>query len=248
MNWIYLSPHFDDAVLSCGGLIWEQANLGNQIEIWTICAGEPPDGPLSSFANKLHARWQIGLDAIQVRKEEDMVACHILGAQPKYFMIPDCIYRKTPGDNSSHLYNSEESIFGTLAEEEQYLIKKMAARLLSLVPENSQIVSPLAVGNHVDHQFVRQVAENLKFHLWYYPDYPYILEAPLSNKIDQSWQKYVFPVSGVGILAWQAAVGAYTSQLSTFWPDLVAMQTAIRGYSDQQGGVQLWQPSREDYG
>ena len=29
MRWIYLSPHFDDAVLSCGGLIWEQTHSGD---------------------------------------------------------------------------------------------------------------------------------------------------------------------------------------------------------------------------
>jgi LmbE family N-acetylglucosaminyl deacetylase len=50
MRWIYLSPHFDDAVLSCGGLIFEQARQGIPIEIWTIFAGNPPPGPLSMFA------------------------------------------------------------------------------------------------------------------------------------------------------------------------------------------------------
>ena len=30
MRWIYLSPHLDDAVLSCGGLIFEQSRQGLQ--------------------------------------------------------------------------------------------------------------------------------------------------------------------------------------------------------------------------
>jgi LmbE family N-acetylglucosaminyl deacetylase len=33
MRWIYLSPHFDDAVLSCGGLIFDQAQAGTPVEI-----------------------------------------------------------------------------------------------------------------------------------------------------------------------------------------------------------------------
>ena len=45
MHWIYLSPHFDDAVLSCGGMIWEQVHSGETVEIWTLCAGQIPKGP-----------------------------------------------------------------------------------------------------------------------------------------------------------------------------------------------------------
>ena len=56
MRWIYLSPHFDDAVLSCGGLIRAQSQEGLAVEIWTIFAGDPPPGPLSEFALKIHAR------------------------------------------------------------------------------------------------------------------------------------------------------------------------------------------------
>ncbi|MBA4379671.1 MAG: PIG-L family deacetylase, partial [Anaerolinea sp.] len=57
MRWIYISPHLDDAVLSCGGLIWEQSHAGTQVEIWTVCTGDPPEGPLSPFAEVLHAEW-----------------------------------------------------------------------------------------------------------------------------------------------------------------------------------------------
>ena len=57
MRWIYISPHFDDAVLSCGGLIFEQARQGIPVEIWTICAGDAPPGPLSQLAQDCHVQW-----------------------------------------------------------------------------------------------------------------------------------------------------------------------------------------------
>ena len=37
-HWIYLSPHLDDAVYSCGGMLWEQVQRGVQAEVWTIFA------------------------------------------------------------------------------------------------------------------------------------------------------------------------------------------------------------------
>jgi len=43
-------PHFDDAVLSCGGLIWEQTQKGIPVEIWTVCAGDAPPGSPSMLA------------------------------------------------------------------------------------------------------------------------------------------------------------------------------------------------------
>ena len=68
MEWIFISPHLDDIALSCGGLVWELAHAGDQVSIWTICAGEPPVAPLSPFAESLHDRWQTGAEATQRRR------------------------------------------------------------------------------------------------------------------------------------------------------------------------------------
>ena len=50
----------------------------------------------------------------------------------------------------------------------------------------------------------------------------------------------VFPVSEAGLAAWEAAVGAHVSQVSTFWLNPAARQAALRAYRDQTGGVRLW--------
>ena len=63
MHWIFLSPHYDDAALSCGGIIWEAVRRGAQVSIWTVCAATPPTGQLSPFAEELHARWETGPQA-----------------------------------------------------------------------------------------------------------------------------------------------------------------------------------------
>lgn len=94
MHWIYLSPHLDDVALSCGGLVWEQSQAGEQVEVWTVCAGDPPPGPLSPFAEELHRRWKTGPEAAQPRREEDKRSLEFLGASPRHFPLPDCIYRR----------------------------------------------------------------------------------------------------------------------------------------------------------
>ncbi|MGH2521295.1 MAG: PIG-L deacetylase family protein, partial [Anaerolineales bacterium] len=52
---LYLSPHFDDAALSCGGTIHQQTRQGERAVVVTVCAGDSPPGPLSAFAQTLHA-------------------------------------------------------------------------------------------------------------------------------------------------------------------------------------------------
>ena len=76
MHWIYLSPHFDDIALSCGGLVWHQVQAGDVVEIWTVCAAAPdPSQPFSPFAQSLHARWGTGPASVAARRAEDIASC-----------------------------------------------------------------------------------------------------------------------------------------------------------------------------
>jgi hypothetical protein len=64
MRSIFLSPHPDDAVLSCGGWIDQLAQNGERPLVLTVFGGDRPAAvPLSAFARSLHERWQLGDDA-----------------------------------------------------------------------------------------------------------------------------------------------------------------------------------------
>ena len=251
MEWIYLSPHFDDVALSCGGLVWEQTHAGQQVSIWTICAGDTPEEPLTPFAAALHDRWQTGQEAARQRRAEDVAACERLGAAFHHFSLPDCIYRRIPGvvpGTDFHLYVSEESLFGPIHPAETGLIQALSAELEQALPEGVELVSPLALGGHVDHRLVFAAARLLKRPLWYYADYPYSRQDErLLDQLQQAgWKPFLFPVSESGRQAWVQSVAAYASQISTFWPDLTAMQADIYAYCQKMGdgacGVRLWRP------
>jgi LmbE family N-acetylglucosaminyl deacetylase len=244
MTWIYLSPHLDDVALSCGGLVWEQAQAGEQVEIWTICAGDPPHGPLSPFAQGLHQRWETGEGAAGRRRAEDLASCARLGVPARHFPLPDCIYRPDPQEAGRFLYASEAAIFGPLHPAEAALVQALARSLNELLEQEARLVCPLALGGHVDHRLARRAAELLDRSLWYYADYPYVLQAQaqISQALPAGWQEVRWPVSAAGMQAWQAAVAAHASQLSTFWPGLEAMQAAIHDYGRLADGARLWRP------
>jgi LmbE family N-acetylglucosaminyl deacetylase len=244
MDWIYLSPHPDDVALSCGGLLWEQAVAGDRPQVWTICAGDPPPGPLSPFATALQNRWETGAAASQQRRQEDIASCSFLQAGYRHFPVPDCIYRRDVGE-SIHLYTSEESLFGPLDKREMGLVERLKKDLAETLPDGAQLVCPLGVGGHVDHRLTRLSAESLGGACWYFAEYPYILDHDnqLAQFISPNWEETWFPISPAGMEAWEAAVAAHRSQISTFWPNLETMRAALRAYVLHTGGelgMRLW--------
>jgi len=267
MTWIYLSPHLDDVAFSCGGLVWQQAQAHMPVEIWTICAGDPPARSISAFAQELHARWegpfpatigrQVGKNrpirrpdapgaspssqAVTWRRSEDMAACRQLSAAYRHFSYLDCIYRSHP-QTSAHLYPDRDAIFGALDPAEEGLVQALADDLLAHLPQEATVVCPLAIGGHVDHQLLRKAAQRLPGSLWYYADFPYARHAAgeLADLEFAGWERCTFPISPAGMHAWSAAIAAHASQVSSFWPDLNTMRDDLQAYSRLYGGIPLW--------
>ena len=253
MRWVYLSPHFDDIALSCGGMVWEQTQAGQAVEIWTVCAGAPDAvapgalAPLSSFAQALHQRWQTGGDAVADRRAEDDAALQRLGARARYWTLPDAIYRRLP--DQTWLVNGEESLFQPINPQEKGILDHLVAWLASDLDMSDTLVSPLTLGNHVDHYLVRAAAEHaaakVRCGLLYYPDYPYVAKPQVdwSDKIGEGWQQTCRAISPAALLAWQDAVACYTSQVSTFFKDRPDLDASLGRYLQTGGGACLWQPA-----
>jgi LmbE family N-acetylglucosaminyl deacetylase len=249
--WIFLSPHFDDVALSCGGLIWELANASNEIHVWTICAGKAPVDDLSSFAQSLHDRWDARDEGPEQRRMEDIYSNQILGSYYLHFSIPDCIYRQR---NGQYLYASEDALFGSIHPSESDLVDILALDLEKAAdgkPNSLIAVCPIGIGGHVDHRLTRLAAEKWQkrrplVDIWYYADFPYSLqEEGLQEKLEnEGWKGKLFPISDEGVYYWIAAIAAHQSQISTFWPDLEGMRRSIMDYLDEMGGVWLWLPQK----
>lgn len=241
MKWVYLSPHLDDVVYSCGGLIWEQVHSGAQVEVWTVCAGDA-GGPLSDYARSLHIRWGTGMEAVAVRRAEDLEACRKLGVTARHFSIPDCIYRRLP-DSGAPVVKSDADLFSPLKTGERYLVEELADQLKRSLSPPVNVVCPLAVGGHMDHRLTRMAAEAVKTPLWFYADYPYIMRAEedLNNYLNPEWKTSHFQITEPALSAWQEGVAAYRTQISTFWGGIEELKNAIREYWLGPNSHLLWQ-------
>jgi LmbE family N-acetylglucosaminyl deacetylase len=248
MNWIYLSPHLDDAIYSCGGLIWEQTQTGQQVDIWTVCAGDPPPGPLSPFAESLHERWGTGTEAGRVRRAEDQHAASRLGAGIRHLELPDCIYRRHSISGEA-LYVSLAAIFGEVHPAETPLIAWLKKVFAEELPQETVVVCPLTLGGHVDHRLVREAAEQSGCVGRFYADYPYVaqVDSNITRRVPTGWSAEVLPVSETGVDAWAEAMALYASQASTFWENHAAMKAELCEYLQEFGGVRLWSRTFETF-
>ena len=239
MRWIYLSPHFDDAVLSCGGLIFDQARAGIPVEIWTIFAGDPPPGPLSEFATVNHKLWgtTTGEETITMRKAEDEQATGIVGADLVQFDIPDCIYRRSPAGD--YLYT--ETVITSPHPADRRLPRRIAAALKSELRKDDTLICPLSLGGHVDHVLARQAAESLHKPLLYYADIPYLLNNPQTlGPAIARLESDLFNISSQALDAWLEGVAAYKSQVDSLFKGEGTLYDAIRAYLAREAGIRLW--------
>ena len=62
----------------------------------------------------------------------------------------------------------------------------------------------------------------------------------IHNLQESGWVSQLYPVPEAGYQAWQDAVAAYQSQISTFWGSEWEMREAIGGYWATGGGCSLW--------
>ncbi|MHB8596965.1 MAG: PIG-L deacetylase family protein [Ktedonobacteraceae bacterium] len=179
---IFLSPHFDDAVFSCGGTLGVQVSNGLRPLVITIFGGIPAaDLTISPFAqqnNRQMAGGQIISTPalVERRRQEDASALDFLHCDYLWLDYHDAIYRGSP----AYYTSNEQLIGGEVHSSDLWIDRQLSEDLLALQQRLPDTVwyAPLGIGRHVDHQIVSSAADRLtqqgaKVKL--YEDFPYAL-------------------------------------------------------------------------
>jgi LmbE family N-acetylglucosaminyl deacetylase len=260
---IYLSPHYDDAALSCGGTIHQQSQSGESVLVMTICAASPPAHELlSPFAGAHHQSWGDPDNAVAARQAEDQASMKILGADYVRLGFTDCIYRGFP-EKGVWFYNNDDELFGQVHPADLAQADKIAEAIIKRVPggRDATIYAPLTVGNHVDHQLTHVAAWQLRQLGWnviFYEDYPYVddsvgfggsnLEDTLARlqQTNEHLQPRSQTFSENNLQAKINSVRAYASQLDILFGSEEEMENRVRNYALQVGkgkpAERIWIP------
>ncbi len=232
---IYLSPHFDDVALSCGGSVAMDAEDG-RVTIVTVFAGRPP-GELNSFAQFQHNRWGTSENTVDERRVEDAAAMIALNAQPRWLDFPDAIYR-------DDLYLSDADLFGDVKSGDSATARRLSDALIELVEEirPTRMYAPLSAGGHVDHRLARNAAlasRRAGLELFLYEDFPYAasdgaVERAIAD-LDRSTEPLYVDMTRV-MSKRLAAIAAYSSQLTTIFRHYGTWDDVVRAYARRLSG------------
>ena len=242
MRCIYLSPHLDDAVLSAGGLIYDQTYAGISVEIWTFMCGYAPEEAVSPFAQLLHGMWGFSSaeETTRMRRAEDKNAAAIVGASVRHFDFLDCIYRRGP--DGEWLYSD---VFLPPRPEDAAIPAQIVEAMSPHLQPDDMLICQLSVGSHVDHVLVRQGAELLGRSLRYDIDVPYIFYKPeeVSPK-STGMKESIHPVTEEGLNSWKEAILEYKSQLPVLgeaFDTPEKAQRSIHSFWERYKGMRLLQ-------
>jgi len=165
---LYLSPHLDDVVFSCGGLIHRQCAEGARVLVVTAFTASPAPGQLSNFdKTRPPADWQA------CARAEDKAALEALGADFMHLGYHIAMHRQD--DTGRERYPGVDK-YGPLCPADADLgiaLRTKFEHLRSAHP-TATLYIPLSIGGHVDHVQVNQAARHLAGPLRFYEDFPYV--------------------------------------------------------------------------
>ena len=175
---VFLSPHLDDAVFSCGGLMLEERKRGTPLDVVTLFAGALPDDRLGPFARDVVRRYG-GHQWVKRRREEDRSVLRSIGVRSVHLDFPEALFRTDAGGGA--LYPSWSALLsGAPRVEDEALIDVLCARIAGLLElrQPTVVYAPLGGGGHVDHVLANRVALELELSgslgaIRFYEDLPY---------------------------------------------------------------------------
>jgi len=237
---IFLSPHLDDAVYSCGGTLAVQVSNGLRPLVITVFSGAPsPELNLNPFALEIPRKMGgANLDAaslVEARHNEDAKALDYIHADYLWLGYLDAIYRGNP----AYYTSSEQLIGGTIHPADIEVDKQLAQDLGALQERLPDAVwyAPLGVGRHVDHQIVCSAADRLiqrGANVKLYEDFPYVLKEDALetrlNELGSAFEPAYVEMSEMLPIR-QEAMALYTSQIELNFNSKANMRKTVDEYT-----------------
>lgn len=184
---IFLSPHMDDAIFSCGGLISKFKKQNKKMAIINIFSLVKEQTKITKDINYELKKAEINSTKklFESRKKDEQKIAKTLKLDIFFLDYIDGLYRKD--SNHEFIYHSYEKLFsGKINSNDKKLIAALTKEL-DLIFKNSKksvmILGPIASGKHIDHLITKNLVTDLnqkyKKNVIFWDDIPY------TNNIDQ---------------------------------------------------------------
>jgi len=162
-----LSPHLDDAAFSAGPLLAQLADRVRLV-VATVFTKSVTDPQGFALACQLDKGLTGSVDYMELRRGEDIAWSRKIGAEAVHGPFAEAPHRG---------YQSAPELFGQILAGDEIGAELCDwLRSLTDVVKPDVMLVPLGIGDHVDHQWTRRIAEASnrgQFTLVYFKDQPY---------------------------------------------------------------------------
>jgi LmbE family N-acetylglucosaminyl deacetylase len=237
---VVVSPHPDDAALSCGGAIAAFGARAERVLVLTVCTASPPAGTrFNAMSESLHrAQGASAAELFRLRRTEDVRACGLLGADVVHGDLLDAPYRHP------RAYDTRARLFGTLAPDDDAVAR--VSHLLQALGERlpgATLHAPLGVGGHVDHRATHAAAREADgfARRLFYEDFPYAAQVPgaVDARLASAGGTFA-PVAfdvGATLARKLEAIRAYESQIAILFGTDAKMARMVEAHARACGDV-----------
>ncbi|MCB1999184.1 MAG: PIG-L family deacetylase [Burkholderiaceae bacterium] len=180
---VILSPHLDDAALSCGGLLHTLRRRVSTLVVSVSSATAriaKADGSRPISSRKGHV-------SSHMRRREDIAAMHSVDTHFVHLSFADAIYRRSPLTGRL-IYRNERERWVTPRVDDMAHVEELYLVLRRLCLDLGRIllISPMGIGHHVDHHITAQVAlrmvnSHAGAELLFYEDFPYVADPAMGS-------------------------------------------------------------------
>ena len=230
---VVLSPHLDDAVLSCGALM-NHARKETPITVVTFFTeGGAPPYTYSARSYLRHTRDRHANSLFLARRAEDQAVLEGTGISYVHAGLTEILFRRRTRPllnrlpwasrlipELSYLYPTYNLhvVRGGISVDDVSTIRRILDTIDHLPPTSSTLfLAPLGVGGHKDHIIVRTAAELSGQRVAYYSDFPYNIRYSVDPSFVQR-NSLVQVTWSYGLAAKLPLIRTYRTQVNALFP------------------------------
>ena len=230
---IVLSPHLDDAVLSCGALMNHARKEMSVTVVTFFTEGGAPPYTYNARRYLRQTRDRTANSLFIARRAEDQAVLEGAGISYVHVGLTEILFRRRTRPllnrlpwasrlipELSHLYPTYRLhvIRGGISPDDFSTIRRIIDTIDQLSPTSSTLfLAPLAVGSHKDHVLVRTAAELSRKRVAYYSDFPYNTRYSVDLSFVQR-NPSVQAIWSHDLASKLPLIGAYRTQVNTLFP------------------------------
>jgi LmbE family N-acetylglucosaminyl deacetylase len=199
LNCVIISPHHDDAVLSCAELLSQLKGKTTVtvVNLFTASHDKPYTLSIKQFLKA--SGYSDALSLYDEREKEDKRVLSSLGVSIINLGLEDALFRRKKkltflgqlAPEVDHIYATYRWHLLKGPSENDFAADELRKKLQGFANKKNIVFAPYAIGGHVDHILARKVSEELFDNLILYSDFPYNVRLHTDGKEFEGKEKYI---------------------------------------------------------